>query len=217
MRIALIGGTGLIGALLADRLLGAGHEVHALVRRPVERDAAGWNEHVAPAERWAEIVAALAPDAAMSAIGTTMRQAGSKAAFRAVDHDAVTDFASAARRAGARRMAIVSSVGADAASRNFYLRVKGEAEAALRALGFERLDIMRPGLRRGPRDGPPRTGERLALLLSPVSDLILRGPLDRYAAIDAAVVADAMVASLDQTGAGTFVHENRAIHRLAGR
>ena len=153
----------------------------------------------------------------MSAIGTTMRQAGSKAAFRAVDHDAVTDFASAARRAGARRMAIVSSVGADAASRNFYLRVKGEAEAALRALGFERLDIMRPGLLRGPRDGPPRTGERLALLLSPVSDLILRGPLDRYAAIDAAVVADAMVASLDQTGAGTFVHENRAIHRLAGR
>jgi len=217
MRIALIGGTGLIGALVADRLLEAGHEVHALVRRPTGRDAAGWNEHVAPAGRWPEIVTGLAPDAAMSAIGTTMRQAGSKAAFRAIDHDALTDFARAARRGGARRLAIVSSVSADAGSRNFYLRVKGEAEEALRALGLERLDIMRPGLLRGPREGTPRPGERLALLLSPVSDLVLRGPLDRYATIDAAVVADAMVASLDQSGVGSFIHENRAIHRWAGR
>jgi len=217
MRIGLIGGTGVIGAKLADRLLAAGHEVHALIRRPAGRSAAGGYEHVAPVSRWADVAAGLSPEAAMSAIGTTIRQAGSQAAFQAIDRDALFAFASAARQAGADRMAVVSSVGANAASRNFYLRVKGEAEQALRGLGFERMDIMRPGLLRGARQGPPRTGERLALLVAPVTDKMLRGPLDRYASIEADIVADAMVASLTQQDAGTFVHENRAIRRLAGR
>lgn len=217
MRVTLIGGTGLIGARLVDRLLAAGHEVHGLVRRTSDRRAPGWHEHVAPAEQWPDIVSRLAPEVALSALGTTMRQAGSRAAFRAIDHDALVAFASAARRAGARRMATVSSVGADVGSRNFYLRVKGKAERALRGLDFERLDIMRPGLLRGARQGPPRTGERLAIRLSPVIDMVLRGPLDHYASIDADVVADAMVACLAREEAGTFIHGNRAIRALAGR
>ena len=86
-------------------------------------------------------------------------------------------------------MVTVSSVGADPGSGNFYLRIKGEMESALEALGFERLDILRPGLLRGPRGGDRRPGERIGIALSPLVNLVLRGRLDRFAAIDADVVA----------------------------
>ena len=88
------------------------------------------------------IIAGLNPGIAISCLGTTMRVAGSRDAFRAVDHDLVLAFAKAARDAGARHMISVSSVGAMPASGSFYLRTKAEAEAGLRKLKFERLDIL---------------------------------------------------------------------------
>lgn len=145
-----------------------------------------------------------------------MRSAGSEAAFRAVDLETVAAFAAAARRSGARHMVTVSSVGADPGSRNFYLRTKGEMERALGALGFERLDIFRPGLLRGERGGERRLGERIGIALSPLANLMLRGGLDRFAAIDADVVATAAAAALRQTEPGIHRHENRSI-RAIGR
>jgi uncharacterized protein YbjT (DUF2867 family) len=151
----------------------------------------------------------------VSALGTTMRSAGSQAAFRAVDLDAVVAFAEGARRAAARHMVTVSSVGADRRSRNFYLRTKGEMERALEGLGFERLDIFRPGLLRGERGGERRLGERVGIALSPLVNLVLRGRLDRLAAIDADRVAAAIAACLGDSEPGTFRHENRDIRELA--
>ena len=84
---------------------------------------------------------------------------------------------------------VVSSVGADSRSSAFYLKVKGEMEEALRSLGFDRLDIVRPGLLRGDRGPERRFGERVGILISPLVNLVLRGRLDRYAAIDADTVA----------------------------
>jgi uncharacterized protein YbjT (DUF2867 family) len=212
MRIALIGATGLVGRLLLPKLVAAGHEVHALQRRCADAPA-GVTVHVAPAEAWPGLVAALAPEAGISALGTTMRQAGSEAAFARVDRDMVLAFAAAARAAGATRFATVSSVGADAGSKAFYLRLKGEVEDALRALGFPRLDIYRPGLLRGPRGGDRRLGERLSIALSPLVNLTLRGRLDRFAAIDAEDVAAAIAAGLGDEAPGAFVHHNRDIGR----
>ena len=146
-----------------------------------------------------------------------MRQAGSTDAFRAVDLDMVAAFARAAATAGARRMVTVSSVGADSGSANFYLRIKGEMEAALEALGFERLDILRPGLLRGPRGGDRRPGERIAIALSPLVNLFLRGRFDRFAAIDADRVAAAIAGALRQSEPGTRRHDNRSIRRWRGR
>lgn len=154
-------------------------------------------------------------DAAVSALGTTMRAAGSETGFRAVDLDSVVAFAAAARRAGARHMVTVSSVGADPGSRNFYLRTKGEMEQALEALGFDRLDILRPGLLRGDRGADRRLGERIGIALSPVVNLLLRGRLDRYAAIEADIVAAAIAGALRQVEPGIFRHENRSLRRLA--
>jgi uncharacterized protein YbjT (DUF2867 family) len=215
MRVAMIGATGLVGSLAARRLLAQGREVEAVLRRPSGLLHPAWREHVAPPEEWAGIVAGLNPEAAISALGTTMRQAGSQAAFRTVDFDMVVAFAGAAAAAGARRMVTVSSAGADPGSAAFYLRTKGEMESALAGMGFERLDILQPGLLLGPRGGDRRTGERIAIALSPLTNLLLRGRLDRYAAIGAEVVAAAVAGALRQAEPGVFRHENRGIRALA--
>ena len=214
MRVAMIGGTGLVGSLAASKMLAKGWNVAALLRRPGGVVHPGWGEHVAPAAQWPVLVASLRPEAAVSALGTTMRQAGSQEGFRAVDFDMVVAFAGAAA-AGARRMVAVSSVGADRGSGSFYLRIKGEMEAALEELGFERLDILRPGLLRGPRGGDRRLGERIGIAVSPAVNLFLRGRFDRFAAIDADLVASAIDTCLGLSEPGVFRHDNRAIRRLA--
>ena len=211
-KILLIGATGLVGGQAVHRLEAAGHDVRTLVRRPSGR---GGNESVAEAARWPNLVRGTGADVAVCAIGTTMRAAGSRAAFRAVDLDIAVAFAGAARAAGVRHMIAVSSVGADPRSRNFYLRTKGEMERALAGLAFERLDILRPGLLRGERGAERRPGERLGIILSPVVNLFLRGRLDRYAAIDADLVAEAIAKLAGLAGSGTFIHHNRDLIRLS--
>ena len=214
--ILLAGATGLIGALVARRLAATpGIELHLVMRRPAPDLDAAVVQHVGPAEEWPKLVRGIEAAVAVSALGTTMRAAGSQPAFRAVDFDLVLAFAAAAREAGARRMIAVSSVGADARSSNFYLRVKGEAEQALGGLGFDRLDLVRPGLLRGQRGGERRIGERLGILLSPVANLFLRGTLAKYAAIDADIVAQAMVALCARAEPGLFIHHNADLYLLA--
>ena len=112
---------------------------------------------------------------------------------------------------------LVSSVGANVLGKAHYLRVKGEAEAAVSKLKFRRLDILRPGLLRGHRTGERRPLERLALLASPVSDLLLHGERRRYRSIDAAMVAAAALQCAREKAAGRFVHEHEAILRAARR
>ena len=211
--ILMIGATGLIGRLAAEGLAADGYDLHLLVRRST---GTGAGETVAPARDWPATVGRLGGDVAVCAIGTTMRAAGSQAAFRAVDYDIAVEFARAARAAGIRHMIAVSSVGADPGSRNFYLRTKGEMESALEALAFDRLDIVRPGLLRGERGGERRAGERLGRWLSPLANLILRGSLDRYAAIDAGIVAAAIAKLVAADAPGCFVHHNRDMRRLVG-
>ena len=155
-------------------------------------------------------------DVAISTLGTTIRQAGNWEAFRAVDVDAVLGFAGAAKAAGARQMLSVSSVGAHHGARNRYLAMKGETERGLEKLGFERLDIVRPGLLRGDRGGDRRLSERVALAISAVASLLLRGPLGNVAAIDANVVAAAMARLAGAEGAGRHVHFNRELKTLGG-
>jgi len=213
--VLLIGGTGLVGRLLADKLLDSGVHIDALLRRASGRSHPQWHEQIAPSAKWADVARQTDGDVSISSLGTTMRAAGSQAAFRAVDYDLVLDFGRAARESGVSHMILVSSVGADAKSRNFYLRLKGEVEQALERLGFARLDIVRPGLLRGERGGERRLGERLGILVSPLVNLLLRGRLAAFAAIDARVVAAAMARLVDEESPGIFIHHNRDLYRLA--
>jgi uncharacterized protein YbjT (DUF2867 family) len=211
MRIVFAGASGLVGRQLLA-LLGR-HDVTLLARR--EFGFAG-RQRIGPADGWPALIAGEQFDAAISTLGTTIRQAGSRQAFAALDRDAVAALARAARECGARRFLIVSSVGADPVSPNFYLRTKGEAEAAVKAAGFDRVDIFRPGLLRGDRPGVSRPMERLMMTISPVTDLLTPAVLDRYRSIAAADVARAMAATLSAIESGVHVHHNRDMLRDEG-
>jgi uncharacterized protein YbjT (DUF2867 family) len=148
------------------------------------------------------------------ALGTTMRKAGSKEAFRRVDVDYQLAAAKLGRQAGARQFVLVSAVGADAASNNFYLRTKGELEQEIGELGFAGLHIFRPSLLLGKRE-EFRLGERLAVVVMPLLNLAMLGGLRRYRAIPAAMVGRAMAIVTRGNKSGTFVYEYDAIRKLA--
>jgi uncharacterized protein YbjT (DUF2867 family) len=113
------------------------------------------------------------------ALGTTIKVAGSESAFRRVDHDYVVAVARAGRVAGATRLGLVSALGADAKSRVFYNRVKGEMQAAVVTLGYTSVVIVQPSLLVGDRERlgqPTRAGEVWATrLLRPIAGLIPAG------------------------------------------
>ena len=200
--ILLAGGSGLIGSLLAARL--KGQRLTAIGRRAIPGIS---DQRIAPVAEWPALVASLKSDIAISTLGTTIRAAGSQAAFAAIDHDAVVAFARAAREAGARQFLMVSSVGAGGAS--FYLKTKGRAEASVRALGFQRVDIFRPGLLLGERPGAARAVERLFAALSPLTNALTPRAFDQYRAIAADDVAAAMARVIGARVDGVFIHHNR--------
>ena len=211
--VLMIGGTGMVGqAVVANS---GEHRIALLGRRMPDTPVPGFPGIAAPPENWPEVVAMNRPATLISCLGTTIRQAGSQAAFRAVDHDLVIAAARAAKDAGARHMILVSSVGASPRSRNFYLRTKGEIESELRALGFGRLDILRPGLLMGERPGPRRLGEGLAMVAAPLTDALLHGSLRRYRSIPGETVAQAIVGLIGNDAPGVHIHENDAIRALA--
>ena len=204
--IILAGASGLVGGLLAARL--EGQSLTAIGRRHVPGIA---DQRIAPVAQWPALVATLAPDIAISTLGTTIRAAGSQEAFAAIDQDAVVAFARAARDAGARQFLMVSSVGAGGAS--FYLKTKGRAEASVRVLGFQRVDIFRPGLLLGERAGEARPVERLLTALSPITNALTPRAFDQYRAIAADDVAAAMARVVGATVDGVFIHYNREMLR----
>lgn len=209
----IVGATGLIGRAVIECF--GSNPVAVLARREVDGLAVQHKQLVAPPDRWADIIAAEKPAVLISCLGTTIRQAGSQAAFRAVDHDLVLAAARGAKAGGTPHMVLVSSVGAAAKSGNFYLRTKGETEDDLRALGFDRLDLIRPGLLRGDRPGPQRLGEGIATIAAPLTDALLQGSFRRYRSISSDSVAAAIVALARQGGSGVHIHENDAICALA--
>ncbi|HUG23494.1 NAD(P)H-binding protein [Piscinibacter sp.] len=173
-RVAVLAGaTGLIGRVLLGLVLDSTHyaRVHVLLRRPAPDlpQHPKLQRHVVDFDH----LPALPPvDDAFITLGTTIKVAGSQAAFRRVDFDAVLNTARAAQSAGAKRLVVVSALGADASSRVFYNRVKGEMQHAVSELGIETVVFMQPSLLLGDRAAlgqPVRRGEVWAMtLLRPV-------------------------------------------------
>ena len=193
--VLVAGATGLVGRALVSRLAAdpGVAAVHALLRSPPEREVPKLQAHVVD---FAQLPALPRVDEVYLALGTTIRVAGSREAFRAVDFDASLAVARAAQAAGARRIGLVSAMGADSTSRVFYSRVKGELEEALARLPLDALVIARPSLLLGDRDAlgqPRRRGERLAAGLDRWLRPLLPARLRGIAADDvAAALADAL-------------------------
>jgi uncharacterized protein YbjT (DUF2867 family) len=212
-RTALVlGATGLVGGLCVELLLEdpAWSRVAVVARRPSGRRHLRLAEVVADFERLDEHADAFAVDAVFCCLGTTIRKAGSREAFLRVDHDYPVAAARLASGRGARRFLLVTALGANAGSRVFYNRVKGEVERDVAALPFEGVALLRPSLILGPR-AERRTAEALAQRLAPLAAPLLAGPLRKYRAVDAAAVARAMVRLARDGFRGTRVVESDEI------
>jgi uncharacterized protein YbjT (DUF2867 family) len=196
--VLLAGASGLVGrailqGLLADESVAA---VHTLGRRSLPVQHPKLTQHSVD---FKALPALPRLDEAFIALGTTIKVAGSQEAFRAVDYEAAVAVAEAAKQAGARRLGVVSAMGASTRSGIFYNRVKGEMEAAVSALGFDTLVIARPSFLAGDREAlgqPVRSGEKLALGISRwLAPLI---PAN-YRSIDSSAVARALLKKVPGT------------------
>ena len=202
--VLVAGATGLVGqeviaALLADRRT---HTIHTLGRK-----APGLQHPrlVAHTVDLARLPALPAVDEVYIALGTTIKTAGSQEAFRAIDLDAVVAVARAARAAGATRLGVVSAMGADAGSRVFYNRTKGEMEQAVSSLGFDTVVLARPSLLSGDRavlNQPTRPGETIGLRLSQWIQPLIPA---NYRPIAASRVAASLVAAVRDGPSGVRV------------
>lgn len=218
VRIVLVGATGLVGRRVIEACIGRNDiRLSAISRREVKLPKGARMElFVAEPDKWGEMFDALQPTALISALGTTIKKVGGdEEAFRAIDRHLVLDTAQAAKDAGVRRMVAISSIGADARAKNFYLRVKGETEASLSKIGFKRLDLLQPGLLRGPRENDTRVAEGIGQMFAPLIDPFLGGKLRDYRSIDAGVVAQAALGFASRKAAGRFTHTHDQIVRAA--
>lgn len=214
---AVLGGTGLVGSALLRLAAASGRyrTLRALVRREGVSLPDGAESIVVDFERLAAHEPQLDVDHVFCCLGTTIKQAGSKAAFRRVDLELPLLAARTAHAAGARQFVIVTAVGAKASSSVFYNRVKGELEDALRALEFpEGLTILHPSLLLGDR-AEKRVGEGVASVFMRVTRPLFVGPLEAYRAIEDVEVARAMLAAAEKPVGGVRVLEGRSLFELA--
>jgi uncharacterized protein YbjT (DUF2867 family) len=214
----IAGASGLVGRHLLDLLLAAPEydRVISLGRRQLELAHPKLEQLVVDFALLDQALAAMNCDDVYCCLGTTIRQAGSRENFRAVDHAAVLALGWAAQRRGARRFFLVSALGADPHSRVFYNRVKGETEEALLVLDFDTLALFRPSLLLG-RRAQPRLGERVMAAVLWLADPLLLGRLRPYRAIQATTVARAMIrCSFGEGPRGLLIYPSDEIEDLGG-
>ena len=207
-RVALVAGaTGLVGqavlaALLTDKHYAA---VHCVGRRSPKHTHPKLRAHVLDLASLKKLPGIDHVDDVFIALGTTIKTAGSQAAFRAIDFDAVIAVARAAKAVGASRLGVVSAMGASPTSSVFYSRIKGEMEETLGQLGYQSLAIARPSMLAGNRAAlaqADRPGEHLALLATRWLKPLIPA---NYRAIAAEDVAQALIKAVQQAKEGKRV------------
>ena len=200
----LAGGTGVVGKELLRQSRARGDHLIAVGRRPT---GLAHEELVIDFNALPQLPRA---DIAICALGTTIKNAGSRDAFRAVDHGAVLAYAKSALEAGIEHFMVVTAVGADPTSSVFYSRVKGEIQQDLCDLDFSRLDVLQPGLLRGERQ-EKRPVESMMKTLAPIADRLMTGSWRRYRSIHPAAVAECLLTLTSATEAGVFIHQYDAM------
>ena len=210
--LLLAGATGLVGRACLQLLTrqDAPETLRVLTRRPIAPSGAvRFEQCIEDFERLGEHPEWFKVDTVICALGTTMRRARTAAAFRRVDLDYPLHIANLARAHGARHFILVSAMGADAQSGNFYYRVKGELEEALLRLGYPALTIARPSLLLGKRNEwrwGEEIGKRIGPLLPP-----------RWRPVPADAVARALVRAARSEEVGIRMLENAALRAEADR
>ncbi|ERN51653.1 oxidoreductase [Alkalihalophilus marmarensis] len=216
-RALILGATGLVGKQVVDQLSQSKEykEVHVLVRRPVDKLNPKQIVHLVNFDTL-EKGDIPAVDDVFICIGTTIKKAKTKEAFKKVDYEYPIKVAKIAREQGASRILVISTIGADSEARVFYSRVKGEMEEAVKKVGYPHVDIFRPSLLLGNRE-EFRFGEKLGEYAVKVMKPLLLGPLRKYRGIEDVVVARAMVKQASENrNPGTVIFQSNEIEK-AGR
>lgn len=212
MIAGVVGATGLIGKAVVAQLCNDAtiDTVHVLTRRTLADVPAAANpkliQHVIDFNRLTTIEWPRC-DVFFCCLGTTIRTAGSRTAFRTVDFDYVVESARRARQAGASHLIVVSAMGANPHSKILYNRIKGEMEAAVATLGFDTVVLFRPSLLEGERI-ENRPGERFALAALKIVNFLLP---KKYRPIHVRVVARSMIAAAKAAPSGVTVVESDQI------
>jgi uncharacterized protein YbjT (DUF2867 family) len=217
MRSAIVAGaSGLVGERVLRRLLAGGtyDRVVAFVRGPINITHRKLEQRTVDYERMGRMSAFPRAEDVFCCLGTTIRKAGSPEAFHKVDVEYVASLAEVSVRAGSGQFLLVSAVGANAQSGNFYLRCKGEAEDTVRTLPYRGVQIFRPSFLVGHRR-ERRAGEKIATVAARVLSIAMVGPASRYRPIRADDVAKAMAAVAAVSPPGIHVYEATAMQALA--
>ena len=214
-KAVLAGATGLIGKALLPFLLNdtSYSSVTVLVRRSTGLTHPKLQERIVDFARLAELDLDFNGADVYCSLGTTIKKAGSQAAFRKVDYTYPFELAKIAKSRGAQQFLIVTAIGSAVDSKIFYSRVKGEIEADLKQLGLPSLHIFRPSLLLGNRE-EFRAGERFWTHASKFLLPLFQGPLRRYRPIHDAVVAKAMLLAAKKDLAGVHTYESEQITQL---
>ncbi len=212
MKALLLGASGLTGGYCLQELLE--NEQFSIVIAPLRKQVAVAHPKLVQViidfERIADYADQFKADVVFCCLGTTIKKAGSKAAFTKIDYDYPLLFAKLAQAQGAHTYLLVSSLGADANSLFFYSQVKGKLEKELKALDYKTLVIMQPSLLLGDRT-EKRAGEDLAKALMPVLNFLTP---KKYQPIHAHQVAKAMVKLATQNLTGVVVKESDKIKEI---
>lgn len=210
----VVGASGLVGGELLNLLLNSQEysKVTVFGRRAVGFKHPKLDEKIINFEHLYQYKDSFGVDEVFCCLGTTIKKAKTKEAFKKVDVDYVLEIADMAKAMNVEKFLIVSSIGADSKSLIFYSRMKGLLEQRLKEIDFTALHIFRPSLLLGQRR-EVRSGESTAVFLSRALSFIFSGPLRRYKPIQAKAVAEGMYHAAQRTGSGTFLYlYNEIIH-----
>lgn len=204
-------GKRLIQNLIADNSVG---EIHLLNRRPLHLNHEKVFEHITDFESLNELSFTQTFDKAYCCLGTTIKQAGSQQAFFNVDYTYCLNFAKLSFKHQCRNLSIISSLGANAASNNFYLQTKGKLEQSLQAMDWQSLQIFRPSLLIGDRK-EFRLSEKCGGALLQLMASFMIGPLKRYRPIQILAVAKALSVYPSDSNIKNMVIESDQIQKIA--
>ena len=219
MKTALIiGSTGLIGSQLLDLLLESQEydKVITFVKRDSGIQHPKLKQHIIDFDKPETYKELVVGDDFFCSIGTTIKKAGSQNAFRKVDFEYPKQFASLAQQNKVKQFLIITSLGADANSSNFYLKTKGEIQDFLKNCTFESISILQPSLLLGNRT-EFRLGEKMGVYFMKLFSFLFIGNLKKYKAIQSEAVAKAMFIIAQKNYKGFQIIESDSILEIANK
>jgi len=214
----IIGSTGLVGSHLLNLLLDSNDylKVITFVKRDQGIKHQKLTQHIIDFDKPETYKELVVGDDFFCTIGTTIKKAGNKDAFRKVDFEYPRQFAAFALQNKVKQFLIISSLGADANSGNFYLKTKGEIQDFLKDCKFESVAVLQPSLLLGDRK-EFRLGEKIGAFFMKILSFMFLGNLKKYKAIEAKTVAKAMLTIAQKNNSGFKIYESDVIQKIINK